>query len=119
MGETVFVAIMNKLFILALFFLVSAVSAQPPKMPQNQCQAYKETALGLAKYMERFDKGEVEVPKGCAGCAATLATTIAACLADLIEWPLVVACVAGVIGTGDACYPCICWAINEIYGPVP
>ena len=55
----IFVAIMNKLFILALFFLVAAVSAQPPQMPQNQCQAYKETALGLAKYMERYEKGEV------------------------------------------------------------
>ena len=52
------------------------------------------------------------------GCTGALAGTIAACVADLIEWPLVVACVAGVIGTADACYPCICQVIEEIYGDI-
>ena len=48
----------------------------------------------------------------CVGCIVTLAGTIAACVADLVDWALVVACVAGVIGTGDACYPCICEAVE-------
>ena len=51
-------------------------------------------------------------------CVTTLAATIAACVADFVAWPAVVACVAGVIGTGNACYPCICYAIEAIYGPV-
>ena len=51
--------IMNKLFILALFFLVAAVSAAPSEVSQPQCQAYKDTALGLAKFIERSQKGEI------------------------------------------------------------
>ena len=50
---------MNKLFILALFFLVAAVSATPVDVSQDQCSAYKETALGLAKFIERSQKGTV------------------------------------------------------------
>ena len=50
---------MNKLFILALFFLVAAVSATPVEISQNQCSAFKDTALGLAKYIERSQKGNV------------------------------------------------------------
>ena len=54
----------------------------------------------------------------CVACVATLTGTIAACIADLAAWPAVIACVAGVIGTGDACYPCICYAIEAIYGDI-
>ena len=50
---------MNKLFILGLFFLVAAVSASPIEVAENQCSAYQETALGLAKFIERSQKGEV------------------------------------------------------------
>ena len=50
---------MNKLFILALFFLVAAVSSTPVELSQDQCSAYKETALGLAKFIERSQKGTV------------------------------------------------------------
>ena len=57
-------------------------------------------------------------PRGCAGCVGTLAGTIVACLADLVDWPLVIVCVGGVLGTGDACYPCICWVIEELYGDI-
>ena len=43
---------MNKLFIWPLFFCVAAVvSAMPTQVPQNQCLAYKETALGWVTHL--------------------------------------------------------------------
>ena len=50
---------MNKLFVVALFFFIAAVSAQPPKISQDQCVSYKDTADRLANFIERYGKGEV------------------------------------------------------------
>ena len=50
---------MNKLFIVTLFFCIAAVSAQPPKVSQSQCVAYRDTADRLANFIERYGKGEV------------------------------------------------------------
>ena len=59
-----------------------------------------------------------EDPRGCGGCVGHLSLTISACIADVVDWPLVVACVSGIIGVEDACNDCICWVIEYLYDVV-
>lgn len=105
---------MNKLLLLFVAFFLAVVAAQPRVQPQ--CKYTEQNIVNLAKWAEKVATGEEK--NDCVGCVATLAGTIAACVADLVDWPLVVACVAGVIGTADACYPCICYVIEAIYGDI-
>ena len=50
------------------------------------------------------------------GCLATLAGTIFACAAA--ETGVTIgACVAGAVGAGNTCFPCICWALDSLLGP--
>ena len=51
----------------------------------------------------------------CVGCLATLTGTILACAASETG-VAIAACIAGVVGAGNACYPCICWAIEQVLG---
>ena len=60
----------------------------------------------LIKNLERGD---------CIGCLAELTATILACAASETG-VAIAACVAGIVGTGNTCYPCICWAIEQVLG---
>merc|ERR1712113_563884 len=96
---------MNKLFLIYIAFNLAVVYAQPTnessdlaKLPkeQRQCAANKMMLKTLANLMEADKRGEVQNVGECSdltGCLVTLAGTIAACAADLVDWPLVVACV--------------------------
>merc|ERR1719411_2191953 len=69
--------------------------------------------LNLANLVERISKGEEK--NDCVGCLATLTGTILACAASETG-VAIAACIAGVVGAGNACYPCICWAIEQVLG---
>ena len=60
----------------------------------------------LFQYSEKGD---------CVGCLASLTSTILACAASETG-VAIAACVAGIVGTGNTCYPCICWAIEQVLG---
>merc|ERR1739845_80737 len=115
---------MNKLFLACLAFAMVAVAYGLPteefniKMPkeQKQCAAQKFMLNKLAT----LKKGDLEQPKDCGsdiiGCVASLAGTIASCAISVVQWELVVACVAAAIGAGDSCYDCVCEAVEWTCG---
>merc|ERR1719192_2562513 len=90
---------MNKLFLIYIAFNLAVVYAQPTnessdlaKLPkeQRQCAANKMMLKTLANLMEADKRGEVQNVGECSdltGCLVTLAGTIAACAADLVDWP--------------------------------
>ena len=49
----------------------------------------------------------------CVGCLASLTQTILGCASSETGIGIAI-CVAGIVGVGNTCYPCICWAIGKI-----
>ena len=47
----------------------------------------------------------------CVGCLASLTQTILGCASSETGIGIAI-CVAGIVGVGNTCYPCICWAIG-------
>merc|ERR1712184_109011 len=97
------------------------------------CGGLVETVLPMAmpvlgaalmEYMLNRLKGLKDaVPKGEDSCGdaligyiADLAGTIASCAISVIQWELVVACVATAIGAANDCYPCVCEAVEWTCG---
>merc|ERR1711936_1145505 len=119
---------MNKLFLVCLAFAMTAVAYGQPtedfnlkalaKLPkeQRQCAANKFMLNKLAG----LNSKDVAQPKNCGddlvGCIASLAGTIASCAISVVQWELVVACVASAIGAGDSCFDCVCEAVEWTCG---
>ena len=51
----------------------------------------------------------------CVGCLASLTQTILGCATTETGIGIAI-CVAGIVGVGNTCYPCICWAIEQVLG---
>merc|ERR1712141_345488 len=112
---------MNKLFLVCLAFAMTAVAYGQPteefnlkalaKLPkeQRQCAANKFMLNKLAG----LNSKDVAQPKDCGsdivGCIASFAISV-------VQWELVVACVAAAIGAGDSCYDCVCEAVEWTCG---
>merc|ERR1712223_2248591 len=99
--------IMNKIFIAILTFCFAIASGQPT--PNEICKTNTKIILNMANLVERVAKGE---EKGdCVGCLASLTQTILGCASSETGIGIAI-CVAGIVGVGNTCYPCICWAIG-------
>merc|ERR1711956_50212 len=106
---------MNKLFLVCLTFALAAVAAGQPLF-KDQCSA-NEFMLNRLKGL----KDAALVPKDACGdnligCIASLAGTIASCVITVVQWELVVACLATAIGAANECYPCVCEAVEWTCG---
>merc|ERR1711865_113883 len=106
-------------FLVCLVFALAAVAAgQPAAQPlfKDQCEA-NEYMLNRLKGL----KDAAPSPKSCSSwdlvpCLAELAGTIATCAISVIQWELVVGCVATAIGTANDCLPCVCDAVEWTCG---
>jgi len=110
---------MNKLFLVCLVFALAAVAAGTPAAQplfKDQCEA-NEYMLNKLKGLKTTAPAPTDAcGDNLIGCLAELAGTIASCAISVIQWELVVACVATAIGAANDCYPCVCEAVEWTCG---
>merc|ERR1711971_890056 len=119
MGVLKTISKMNKLFLVCLAFALAAVAAgQPNSQPlfKDQCEANYYMLNRLKGLKDLVPKGEDSCGDALIGCIADLAGTIASCAISVVQWELVVACVATAIGAANDCFPCVCEAVEWTCG---